>query len=438
MDTSGANDPSLLFVSPSPTSLSFSTGDWTDSETYIATYDFVDNNEELADVDVYIIKGWTDSVGNASPFDGSKTNEFDIDTVTPTLVASTPASGDVDVPVGDSIVLEFSEPIDPGTFNIQIEDETTADFTDYTVNWNGAGDIATVTLNSDLEYEFGYTVALGFKDTALNGPVYDHFPFTTGTKSSGGGALIPPAEMSIVINDDFAVTPSRDVSLDLWATFATQMIISNNSSFSGAAWEPFAIHKDWTLTEGEGTKTVYVKYKSFGGVESEMVSDAISYNDPSIGGGGGGTTPPPVDPPTTPEGYEPAPHTIDDYESGRWVKTSDHAAVYYLDSASMRHAYPTQEVWESYFGDDFSRVEIITVDELASYELGRNVPFNAGSLIKIPSVNKVYRVDGDAVLRWIVDEATAEFLYGAEWGSLIKDLPEGFFPDYSMGSPLQI
>jgi len=130
--------------------------------------------------------------------------------------------------------------------------------------------------------------------------------------------------------------------------------------------------------------------------------------------------------------------TLDiDYTSGKWVKLAEKTAVYHLDSNNIRHAYPTQSIWESYWEEDFSFVETIDVDEMASYALGRNVPFKSGGLIKIPSVPKVYYVSQNASIHWVADEATAKSLYGANWASTVKDLPESFFLDYSVGGGIE-
>lgn len=40
---------------------------------------------------------------------------------------------------------------------------------------------------------------------------------------------------------------------------ATQMMVSNDACFAGAAWEPYAANKAWTLTGGQGWRSVYVK-----------------------------------------------------------------------------------------------------------------------------------------------------------------------------------
>jgi len=128
---------------------------------------------------------------------------------------------------------------------------------------------------------------------------------------------------------------------------------------------------------------------------------------------------------------------IETYTSGTWVKLADQKAVYFLDAKNVRHAYPTQAVWESYFGTNFSSVKTIDADTMASYTLGKNVPFKYGTLMKIPSVPRVYEVRGDGVMRWVKSEATAKTLYGADWASKVKDLPESFFTDYKAGSDLE-
>lgn len=97
----------------------------------------------------------------------------------------------------------------------------------------------------------------------------------------GGGALplIPPtpevSEKSIVINKGATWTNSREVSLTISAKQAYQMAISNSIDFPGGIWEDYTTSKKWILTEGDGKKTVYAKFRSFSGGVSEIVSDSI-------------------------------------------------------------------------------------------------------------------------------------------------------------------
>lgn len=55
----------------------------------------------------------------------------------------------------------------------------------------------------------------------------------------------------------------------------SEMMVSNASNFAGASWEPFATTKSWTLTTGDGTKTVYVKFRDSLSNTSTAVTDSV-------------------------------------------------------------------------------------------------------------------------------------------------------------------
>lgn len=125
-----------------------------------------------------------------------------------------------------------------------------------------------------------------------------------------------------------------------------------------------------------------------------------------------------------------------DYTNGDLVKIASNTAVYFLDSENVLHTYPIDSVYFSYWGEDFSAVETISVDEFIQYELGENVPYKSGSLMKTEIGNKVYRVADNAVLNWIETEEVAVSLYGSNWNQLIYKLPAVFFSDYTLGDTL--
>lgn len=85
---------------------------------------------------------------------------------------------------------------------------------------------------------------------------------------------------SILINNGELVSPSVYVNLNLTTedatTEVTQMMLSNDSTFSGAVWERFVTQKkDWTLIPINGKRSVYVKFKDEAGNESPVFSDDI-------------------------------------------------------------------------------------------------------------------------------------------------------------------
>ena len=95
-----------------------------------------------------------------------------------------------------------------------------------------------------------------------------------------------PPTGTISINSGAEITDSTSVTLTLSATDAysemglgAQMKFSNDNQ-SWSTPEPYATTKQWTLTEGEGIKTVYVKLKDVAGSWSEEeISDTITLKE---------------------------------------------------------------------------------------------------------------------------------------------------------------
>jgi len=84
---------------------------------------------------------------------------------------------------------------------------------------------------------------------------------------------------SIEINNDTQYTKLTVVTLNLTATDSESGLSQMQFSNDGSNWsspEPYATTKTWTLTPGDGIKTVYVKYKDTAGNWSEPFSDSIT------------------------------------------------------------------------------------------------------------------------------------------------------------------
>ena len=86
----------------------------------------------------------------------------------------------------------------------------------------------------------------------------------------------PPTSNSVIINSNAQNTSSTSVTLTLSSSGATKMCISNTESCS--SWETYATNKNWTLSSGDGEKTVYVWYKDdAGNIVPNYVTDKITY-----------------------------------------------------------------------------------------------------------------------------------------------------------------
>ncbi len=125
------------------------------------------------------------------------------------------------------------------------------------------------------------------------------------------------------------------------------------------------------------------------------------------------------------------PMTTHAADLGQLIKLKGSPAVYLVDS-DKRRPFPMLSVYQSWFGSSFSGVaQFDTVEQLSAYPLGKNVLFKPGSLIKIQTDPKVYLVtDESGHLEWIKTEEDFKargFLFAS-----IHDVPDTFFPDYSL------
>ncbi len=112
--------------------------------------------------------------------------------------------------------------------------------------------------------------------------VYAKFKDAAGNESTCESDTIihdntAPTSPTISINNDAATTNSTSVTLTLSATGATQMYVTSTAGCSsGGTTEAYSTSKSWTLTSGDGTRTVYVKYLDEAGNASSCASDDIT------------------------------------------------------------------------------------------------------------------------------------------------------------------
>jgi len=103
-------------------------------------------------------------------------------------------------------------------------------------------------------------------------------------------------------------------------------------------------------------------------------------------------------------------------------------ATVYLYNAGKRYPFPNQRVYASWYGNDFSKLKRLSVEDLGSLAWGDNMLYRPGSrLIKVPDDPKVYAVLPGGMVAWVKDEATAAKFYGAGWASRVDDLLASLF-----------
>jgi hypothetical protein len=122
--------------------------------------------------------------------------------------------------------------------------------------------------------------------------------------------------------------------------------------------------------------------------------------------------------------------------AGDLVKISGNPAVYYLGADGERYVFPTAATYFTWY-EDFASVKVISDLEMASFPIGGNVTYRPGTrMVKIQSDPKVYAVSRGGLLRHVGTEAIALCLYGGNWNAQIDDVPDAFFVDYAVGTPI--
>ncbi len=90
---------------------------------------------------------------------------------------------------------------------------------------------------------------------------------------------MPPEDCSVVVNDGakYSEDPDGTVKLKLQAKGAVFMMISNSADFSNIGWVPFPKNQlyQWKLTQGNGEKKIYVRFKDENGNETEVFTGSI-------------------------------------------------------------------------------------------------------------------------------------------------------------------
>ena len=120
---------------------------------------------------------------------------------------------------------------------------------------------------------------------------------------------------------------------------------------------------------------------------------------------------------------------------GMLIRGVSQSAVYYVKNG-MRYVFPNAKVYDSWYSNS-NTVVFLEDAELAMYPIGGNVTYRPSTrLLKIQSDPKVYAVSKGGVLRWVENEQVAVALFGSAWNGMVDDVPDAFFPSYTMGTPI--
>jgi len=277
-----------------------------------------------------------------------------------------------------------------------------------------------------------------------------------GGGGGGGGSstTVGPTDVSVLINSNAASTNSTNVVLTIAASNATQMMISNETDFSGAAWEALATSKNWTLIGGDGAKVVYAKFKDSSSNVSNIVSDSIILSGSTSTAPVSSTTTTPV---TTPivmpgmpgqptTGTTPAPTTPSTTQPQQTqvtiqdndiVKASGQSALYLILNGK-RHVIPHISVYNSWgYPTNFSTVKTVSASILNQYAEGNPVPFRDGYIFR-GKASSLYGLNSSAVfvvsdgkLRPVASSAVYHALFDDPDWKLVTWVPDDLLTKFS-------
>lgn len=252
MDTSV--DPVISFPVEDPsTTISFNHGSWTDSDTYVAYYDVVDADQELANIDV-LVSGGKDPAGNVQD-QADYPDLFSIDTIAPQIVSITSTTPDGYYSAGSDIdvTVNFSEPVTlaGGTIDVGLDSGTTVSIAPF-----GPANTASTT----------YTVSPGENSCDLDA-VNISLNGGSLTDEAGNNAVIALPSTTIADGSDITVdTTDPDISWtvplpsspqyvdsDCSITIPIDATVSDNCCISASD-----VTKEITVTNASVTDTVTI------------------------------------------------------------------------------------------------------------------------------------------------------------------------------------
>jgi hypothetical protein len=179
---------------------------------------------------------------------------------------------------GNPAGTEFYADIDSGT-----DCDWTADATSCTFSGLSAGTTYTIQIkarNGD-EVETAYTTAITPATSASGG----------GGGGGGGGPVEPPTKPTdpgdlLSINAGALYTNNPTVTLTLNNVFATQYLVSETNDFTGQTFLTTPATRSFTLSTGDGTKTIYGRFQKDGqhvyDVMRTIILDTKAPNSPVV------------------------------------------------------------------------------------------------------------------------------------------------------------
>lgn len=230
---------------------------------------------------------------------------------------------------------------------------------------------------------------------------------------SGGGATSTQTAPTIKINNGVSKTASKNVQLSFSVSNVTLMAISNTADFVGTSYETYTATKTWTLTAGNGVKTVYAKFRSSAGGVSNVISASIALeeNVGAITTGGSETTTPALTTEVTAAEVVDGDIVSNPYAAG--IAQFDVYITKRIGNKKFKRVILSPHVFASYGHLSWSKLKktnTANIDE-----------FTISNLVRAEGDPKVYKLvpNGDTGIKQWLNITAAEFTAaGYDWDSI--------------------
>jgi|GEM_PF-2816955 len=122
--------------------------------------------------------------------------------------------------------------------------------------------------------------------------------------------------------------------------------------------------------------------------------------------------------------------------SNTTFRTVTNSTVYWYANG-MRYPFPNEATYFTWF-DSFNNVRVVDDSYLQVYPLAQeNITYRPGAkLVKSTTGNKIYAVARYGILRQVVSDSIAAQLYGYDWNTKVQSIPDAFFSNYRIGTPI--
>lgn len=216
----------------------------------------------------------------ATPKDGWYLDDIRVGEPNPSVLSTSIANGTTNVPVNTSVYATFDSAVDPAFLNTSTFTLKDAGENQISGTFSISGNTVTFQPSGNLAYSTTYTAIVTTDVMSVSGYHVDKaysWSFTTMPPDND-----PPVG-SVTINNNAGTTSSIYATLNISATdtnsgVAQMQFADTDGPWTGVPWVNYGTTYMWRLPAGDGTKTVYARFKDVQGNVSSTVYGTIYYD----------------------------------------------------------------------------------------------------------------------------------------------------------------